>query len=103
MGLRGDGMGEGPVTLTLSSPRRKLTSVSVRHIYRCKEYPEWRIERSHITVGESSIDPCPDVWQVYRLFAGNHLLRQCWQQVSEHRTKAAAVKAMGKLIRRHGA
>lgn len=94
------------MSITLSRPKRKLTVVSVRHIYRCKEYPRWRIERSHITVGEGGAESYPDLWQVWYLPDtqnwNEHLIRweSCWELVSEHRTKAAAIRAMGKAIRK---
>lgn len=85
------------MSVTLSKPRKTITLVSVRHVYRCKEHPDWRIERSHITVGEASSDAYKDVWQVW-----NSCTKFLWQLFSEHRTKAAAIKAMTKAIRRAG-
>jgi transposase-like protein len=88
------------VTVTLSKPKRKLTLVSVRRVYRCKEYPQWRIEFVHYSVGEDCDDPYPDRWQVW------HALPQeegppldCL--ISEHRNRCAAIKAMGKSIREY--
>lgn len=93
------------MNVTLSRPTKKLTIVSLRHIYRCKEYPRWRIERSHITAGEGSSQPYPDVWQVWHFpktkiwrSTGAEGMCSYWELVSEHRTKAAAVRAMAKAI-----
>ena len=88
------------MTIHLSKPSRKITLVSVRHVYRCKEHPDWRIERSHITVGESSSDPIRDVWQVWCYRGSVWIGCRTWQCCSEHRTKAAAIKAMTKAIRK---
>ncbi|MCI0537684.1 MAG: hypothetical protein L0Z50_20920 [Verrucomicrobiales bacterium] len=104
------------MSVTLSKPERKFTILSVRHIYPCKEYPTWRIEHSHIhiTVGERSREPYPDLWQVWHLSLPRELNRNgnlvrwgscwgsCWELVSEHRTKGAAIKAMTKAIRKDG-
>jgi hypothetical protein len=86
------------MTVTLTRPTKKLTLVSVRHVYRCREYPRWRIERTHITAGEGA-HGYSDRWQVWKesYAAMEHAL------ISEHRAKAAALKAMAKAIRREQA
>ena len=90
------------MTVTLSRPSRKITLASVRHVYRCKEHPDWRIERSHITVGESSSDPIKDVWQVWwwHSYYFNNPAESVFECISTHRTKAAAIRAMTKAIRK---